>query len=1100
MAKKSNIGVSVGVSGEKEFRKSISEINSDMKVLGSEMRKVTERFASNDDKVVRLTEKDRILNEQIEKQRDKVDVLKKALEDTEKNYEGNVTKINKWQTSLNTAEAELYKLENELGKNSNELKEARNETNKNSKAMIKFKEDIKNTENNLKEFGTTVAGEVTAKAITKGLDLIATGLKKISDESINAGMGFEAAMSQVAATMGMTKEEVQSGTADFEMLKKAARDMGAATKYSASEAAEAENYLALAGYDAKKSVETLPTVLNLAAAGGMELATASDMVTDAMSALGKKAGTAESYVDKMAKTAQKSNTSVAQLGEATLTVGGTAKKLKNGVTEMNTVLGIFADNGIKGAEGGTHLRNIILALNPTTDKAVSAFQQLGLSAYDANGKMRPINETFKELKSKISDMTDKEQQSILSDIFNKTDLKAVEAMLANCGGRFDELSGYIKNADGAAQDMADTMNDNLQGKLKTMESVFESVGISAYEKMEQPLKEATEIATTELSKLGDEIANGELGDSLEDLGEVIRDNSDELVEFVEGGVEFAIDAFSFLVEHVDEVTTGLKIFGAALVAIKIVQFGNTAVTAFRSVKTAVDAAKASQLALNAAQYASPVGIILALSAAAVGAGVAIYNMANEESEEAKAAREEREETDRLVQSLKDKEQAIEENIKKGMAEIDKSEDLWKELQKIVDKNGEIKAGYESRAKFITGELQEATGIEIEIVDGVIQKYDDLKGKIEDVIATKRAQFILDAHEEEYRTAIQNETQAYADADAALKKYQSRSKEINAEIEKLKAQESPWASVLNAYNEKKIEKLEQEKKDLEKSYKGKAEAAKKYTETIAEYETNAVRIISGNAEEIKKVYEEEERTITKNNEKVKTTTEELITIRREQLKTLQEEIAKGNKNITEEQVKNLESEISILEKMLEEEKKEVYELSKQVGSNVYLGVKASKFNTKLEEYGENAGVSFTNALIRSLNGDKEGLKDAIRESSNTVRSTLGINSPSKVFRELGHSTGEGFELGTNESMANARRSLEVQINKMAAVQSPSLQTMPVHTSQKTYGNGINGNVSQSVDMSGDLTLNLVMPNGEQIFSTVYQEFRKKKKSDSTLSMA
>ena len=475
-------------------------------------------------------------------------------------------------------------------------------------------------------------------------------------------------------------------------------------------------------------------------------------------------------------------------------------------------------------------------------------------------------------------------------------------------------------------------------------------------------------------------------------------------------------------------------------------------------------------------------------------------MATKESEEAEAAREEREETDRLVQSLRDKEQAIDDNKQKGMAEIDKSEDLWKELQKIVDKNGEIKTGYESRAKFITGELQEATGLEIEIVDGVIQKYDDLKGKIEDVIATKRAQFILDAHEEEYKNAIQNETQAYADADAALKKYKSRSKEINAEIEKLKAQESPWASLLNAYNENEISKLEQEKKDLEKSYKGKAEIAKRYTATIAEYETNATRIISGNAEEVKKVYEEQGQTITKNNEKVKATTEELIAIRRDKMKNLQEEIAKGNKNITEEQVKNLKSEISVLEAMLEEEKKEVYKLSKQVGSNVYMGVKASKFNTKLEEYGENAGVSFTNALIRSLQGDKKGLKDAIKESSNLVRSTLGINSPSKVFRELGHSTGEGFELGTNESMANARRSLEFQINKMAALQSPSLQTMPVQTSQQTYGSGMKENINQSVDMSGDLTLNLVMPNGEQIFSTVYKEFRKKKKSDSTLSMA
>ena len=116
---------------------------------------------------------------------------------------------------------------------------------------------------------------------------------------------------------------------------------------SFSGAAEALNYMALAGYDTNKSVQTLPTVLNLAAAGNMDLATASDMVTDSMSALGDKAGTVESFVDK---TSQKSNTSVQQLGEALLTVGGTAKSLAGGVTEANTVLGIFADNGVKGAK------------------------------------------------------------------------------------------------------------------------------------------------------------------------------------------------------------------------------------------------------------------------------------------------------------------------------------------------------------------------------------------------------------------------------------------------------------------------------------------------------------------------------------------------------------------------------------------------------------------------------------------------------------------------------------------------------------------------------------------------------------------------------
>ena len=149
-------------------------------------------------------------------------------------------------------------------------------------------------------------------------------------------------MSQVAATMGMTAEEINNGSESYKKLEQAALDMGATTQFSASEASEALNYLALAGYDVDKSVSTLPTVLNLAAAGGLELGYASDVMTDAMSALGLETSQAEGFVDQLAKTSQKSNTSVGQLGEAILTVGGTAKVLAGGTTEMNTALGILA--------------------------------------------------------------------------------------------------------------------------------------------------------------------------------------------------------------------------------------------------------------------------------------------------------------------------------------------------------------------------------------------------------------------------------------------------------------------------------------------------------------------------------------------------------------------------------------------------------------------------------------------------------------------------------------------------------------------------------------------------------------------------------------
>ena len=155
------------------------------------------------------------------------------------------------------------------------------------------------------------------------------------------------------------------------------RSAGESTQYSASEAAEALNYLALAGYDAATASEVLPSVLNLAAAGGMDLAYASDLATDAMSALGIAASNENltNFGDKLAVTAQKSNTSVSQLGEAILTVGATAKDLAGGTTELNTALGILADSGIKGSEGGTHLRNVLLALQTPTEAAASALEK-----------------------------------------------------------------------------------------------------------------------------------------------------------------------------------------------------------------------------------------------------------------------------------------------------------------------------------------------------------------------------------------------------------------------------------------------------------------------------------------------------------------------------------------------------------------------------------------------------------------------------------------------------------------------------------------------------------------------------------------------------
>ena len=165
-----------------------------------------------------------------------------------------------------------------------------------------------------------------------------------------------------------------------------------------------------------------------------------------------------------------------------MTVGGTAKVLAGGTTEMNTALGILADNGVKGAEGGTALRNVILSLSAPTDKAAKKMQELGLEVFDAQGNMRPLNDIFKDLDSTLSTMTQGEQTQVLNSIFNKVDLKSVNALLANSGERFNELSGYINDADGAASKMAETMNSGAQGAITKMKSALEGVGITIGER------------------------------------------------------------------------------------------------------------------------------------------------------------------------------------------------------------------------------------------------------------------------------------------------------------------------------------------------------------------------------------------------------------------------------------------------------------------------------------------------------------------------------------------------------------------------------------------------------------------------------------------
>ena len=412
--------------------------------------------------------------------------------------------------------------------------------------------------------GLKADAEKKQKDIQKGM-LAATGvgvaaLGAFAVSSVKTGAEFDKAMSQVAATMGVTVDEIGN-------LRDFAQQMGASTAFSATQAADALNYMALAGYDADKSMQMLPTVLDLAAAGGIDLARASDMVTDAQSALGLSLEETAAMVDQMAAASSASNTSVAQLGEAFLTIGATARNLSGGTEELSTVLGVLADNGIKGAEGGTHLRNMILSLQNPTEDAAAALSQLGIEVYDtATGDMRSMIDIIGDLQTGLDGMDQASKDAIVSGIFNKTDLAAVNALLGTSSKRFDELAGKIDNSAGAAERMANTQLDNLTGDITLLKSAWEGLQIQISEKLVPALRDVVQFIT-------------KLIENFDTIGPIIA------------GVATAFGVFS--------------------VAINIVSI-------IKSLTTSI-------AALNAVLAANPIGIIIALIAGVTVALIALWN-------------------------------------------------------------------------------------------------------------------------------------------------------------------------------------------------------------------------------------------------------------------------------------------------------------------------------------------------------------------------------------------------------------------------------------------------------------------------------------------
>lgn len=516
---------------------------------------------------------------------------------------------------------------------------------------------------------------VAAKTVDEMVEVFKRAISitvELAKNVLDIGSDFETAMAKVAATSGMSAKDVSNNIQDYQNLAEAAKEAGLSTMYSASEAAEALNYLALAGYSVEESIEYLPASLTLAAAGAMDLGRASDMVTDAISALGLDLEYTDSFIDQMAKTAQSSNTNIEQLGKAILTVGGTAQVLAGGVTELDTALGILANNGIKASVGGTSLRQILVNLTKPSKQAAEIIEELGLKIYDAEGAMRPLNEIFGDLNEKLKDFSDKERMDVITHLFDARQLRTANALLKDSGEVWDELYNKIENADGAAEKMAETMRSNLNGALNIAKSNLDAIAITLYEGVQKNITDLVNEAIPKFKELNETLASPEVQARLNQMSSEIKEISLRLLDV-------AIDAAPKIVNFLSNIQTHLQSLSILIGTILAFKLATRIPKLTTDLISLFAVLAANPFALVAGALAVAIAGFIELASAAQSSQEAMIAAAKAEKD---AWEEQRNEVQSIVEEWEDYKKTIEETKEEEYSHASSVYALYENYKKL----------------------------------------------------------------------------------------------------------------------------------------------------------------------------------------------------------------------------------------------------------------------------------------------------------------------------------------------------------------------------------------------------------------------------------
>ncbi len=781
--------------------------------------------------------------------------------------------------------------------------------------VIQISLDQSEFDKNVSNLGTKAAKAAAA---------IAAAVGTVSIAAIKMGADFEEGMSKVEAISGATEE-------DLEKLKEKAMEMGAKTKFSATEASEALQYMAMAGWKTEDMLNGLEGIMDLAAASGEDLALTSDIVTDALTAFGLSAQDSTRFADVLAAASSNANTNVSLMGETFKYVAPVAGALGYSIEDTAVAIGLMANSGIKGSEAGTALRAILSRLTKPTDEVAAAMSALNISLTNSDGTMKSFNDIILDLRSSFSKLDQAQQAEMAATLGGQEAMSALLSIVNASDSDFQKLTNAIDNSSGSAKKMAETMNNNLKGKLDAIGSTLEGIGIKAYDKFEKPMSKALDSAQLSLEKLDKSMSSGRLGKSVDKLAVGFGQLVEVTINLATTALPLAIDTFALLADNSELIIGAITgISSAMLVYNNYQQISNALSTAgavaslaygtAQSVMTGeLTAAAGAQEMLNLAMNANPAVLV---TAGIVGLTAAIGALSLIHGEEKTRAQELNEELEAEAESFREVQKAAQEAGEAKLVEINNIQSMKEELDLLVDANGKVKEGFEDRANYLTGKLAEATGIDIKMTGNQIENYKDLSEEIQNTINQMKAQAILEAHQDEYTEALEKREGALKKLNEAQQAYNNATKDSQKWINEYRksindtslTEEQRTQRAQQAYSAY----VETQKENLDKAQ----ENYNNYNQVIAGYQQAEMELLQGKTENIADLMNQESYLYANNAEDKRIALAQRIA-------DLQSHIESEQQIRTEANAQTVDAEIAASQKSIENKRNEMQQLVAEV---------------------------------------------------------------------------------------------------------------------------------------------------------------------------